>query len=50
MDTLQDPEFLADADKLKLEITPVPASEDRRTIDGALQNAAGNRAKGRGAV
>jgi tripartite-type tricarboxylate transporter receptor subunit TctC len=25
MDTLQDPEFLADADKLKLEITPVPA-------------------------
>ena len=25
MDTLQDPEFLAEADKLKLEITPVPA-------------------------
>ena len=33
MNTLQDPEFLADADKLKLEITPVPARRIEEAMD-----------------
>ena len=33
MDTMKDPEFLAEADKAKLEITPVTGEEVQKIVD-----------------
>lgn len=37
METMKDPEFLADANKSKLDVEPLPGDEAERTIAGLLK-------------
>ena len=46
--TMKDPQFLADAAKLDLEISPIAAAHDRRVPRGSLPHAQGRGGQGRG--
>ena len=46
--TMKDPQFLADAAKLDLEISPISARADRRVPRGSLPHAQGRGGQGRG--
>ena len=48
MDTMKDKDFLADAEKAQMEITPVAGEQVAGAGEGDLRSAARDRAQGRG--